>query len=397
MVELPPRIGTAGEAEFKKTAVVWQEGDYAIAMIDNRKVGEALASDCASILNACIAELKGGGTVFIARGRYGLSTPVTLDDNICLRGEGVGATELYFTASLGEGIRYSDTSRVCTRPRIESMRIDGGGKVTDVIALRYVNKSRIADVEVYGAVGTCVSITTMPPLSEHTVNEIINSRFHDSQGHGVYVAMPDVLLHGIEAYECGNTCIYLSESQIKLTNTHAWNAYGASCLYIASGDRISVGTSVFETSKGASADGVLIETGVRRVSLLGCIVRGNNRHGVNLNGAADIAIVGCQIYANNQHGVLINAGDANLVSGSVLYDNNASGASGVADVLLTGGATYCSITGNVLMAVNNKPDYGVREASASDDYNVVSGNTAWGHNVASYSQQGANSIFANNI
>ena len=107
---------------------------------------------------------------------------------------------------------------------------------------------------------------------------------------------------------------------------------------------------------------------------------------------------------NQQDGIILFSGVSNIINSNFLYSNGQAANNTYSEILLkkynsdTIYSNHNSIVGNIILCeAINKAQYGIRENSASDDYNIVTNNVVNGAVTAQISLQGTNSINANNI
>ena len=385
-----------------KVSIFKEEYDIVAETTEGDKVAKGRRESASSVINKCLEFVSkhGGGTVELDKGTYYCPEYIELKNNTTLKGKGAGETKLVCTAqtTLPVFIGWTNSGSLLQRPVVRDMHIDANYKATDALKIVWCTKAKLIDLEVRNANSAGIVVAEMPDLKYHRVNEIIRCRVARCNGSGMYIGMPDITIIGGEIYECQGNGIHIAESQTKVIGTHVWGCHGTANIYIQGGfDRNSITGAVVEVGRTSTTRGYFIDYNARRTSITGGVCRGNNGEGIYLNGSPDTSITGVQIYSNALDGIVINAASANTITGNIIYDNNTSGTAGTADVRLLGGSTYNTISDNVIMAVNSKPDYGILESTASDDYNTITGNTLWGHNVATISISGANSKVRDNI
>lgn len=136
----------------------------------------------------------------------------------------------------------------------------------------------------------------------------------------------------------------------------------------------------------------------------GNTITGNS--GEDLRGSAGIRLrnANYNTVSNNamtkldREGILVTGGDHNIISGNNIHDCSEDANDTYSGILLTGTATYNVVSNNRVSAdAGNKHQYGIREAAAADDYNLIHGNILTDAVTANLSSQGANSVTADNI
>lgn len=126
-----------------------------------------------------------------------------------------------------------------------------------------------------------------------------------------------------------------------------------------------------------------------------CFIIGNSLDGIYLDAGG--TVIGCNISGNGHHGINITTGSRAIVSNNRIYatagssypaaDNTYSG------IYLASTATRNVISNNIIKGDGtNDYQYGIREASSSDDYNVITNNIVTDCQTGQISTQGSNTI-----
>jgi len=133
-------------------------------------------------------------------------------------------------------------------------------------------------------------------------------------------------------------------------------------------------------------------------------VRENDGSGIYLLSNSNYnSITGNNIYSNNQHGICLNASSFCSITGNILKDNSQQTNAGYNELFLTNSSStkhsiYNTITGNTIRCTaSNKANYGIRENTSGEDYNLIVGNIVQGAVTANISTQGTHTVKEHNI
>lgn len=123
-------------------------------------------------------------------------------------------------------------------------------------------------------------------------------------------------------------------------------------------------------------------------------------NGIYLNESCDCIIAHNQISNHGKGGIILHGSRYNVIEGNNLRDNCGEAGS-PAEILLTrkgvSFSSYHSIMGNVIRWTKEPhAEYGIREDSPSDDYNVIIGNIIEGMDAGTILRQGSNSRVTDN-
>jgi parallel beta-helix repeat protein len=160
-------------------------------------------------------------------------------------------------------------------------------------------------------------------------------------------------------------------------------------------------TSEFNQVSNVNADGnvgygVQLSGGYYNV-LSNIQAKDNGEDGIYLGSAQYSILTSLNIFRNAKNGTQINAGGRNIVSG-IFKDNSKDANDTYSEILLTNTTTYNTIAKcNINCTDTNKAAYGIREAAAADDYNLIHGNIVAGAVTANISTQGANTEKKDNL
>lgn len=173
-------------------------------------------------------------------------------------------------------------------------------------------------------------------------------------------------------------------------------------------------------------DGGVLMFGAEGNKIVNCRVRDCWNYGIYLNGcdyniltnnfvkdilldSFGVGILSTGTYTNTinnnhvegceQEGAYIHSSDYINFEGNQVFNNSFGNVNAHAGILLAGGSTHNSIVGNKSyddQGVHTQK-YGVREAAAADDWNLITNNVCVDNQTAEVSKQGLNSIEDNNI
>ena len=131
-------------------------------------------------------------------------------------------------------------------------------------------------------------------------------------------------------------------------------------------------------------------------TFLGCNAddqSGGTGHGWLLQDVVYNRLVGCGARSNAGYGFCLYGASKNILDGILSIDNTNNGVY----LLTLGGSTYC-LRNSIQGQIHNNGAYGIREADANQDRNIVaSGTIVTGHSTAQVSLQGVNSIKSDDV
>jgi parallel beta-helix repeat protein len=344
-------------------------------------------------------EAAGGGVVFIRAGTYVISTELVIDSaNVNLIGEGIDATVIQLKAAFptGEAGIVAGADNIS----VGMMTIDGNK----------ANQTTESHNGIENGTSTTVYDNCFYDL------EVKNINHSSTTGNGIYLVYGERTkierchCTGIEGYgfQVNSGVIYTSivSSFASSNSVHGFLILGAKTM-LNNCTAYSNSSSGFYMDSGMGLCGncVAFQNTVHgfyltsRDTITGCISEDNTQYGVYTDSTRS-KIVGCHLYDNGKHGIYVDGADNCIISGNYIdifngldADNTYSG------ILLTGTALRNVVVGNRIMQIagTNNWQYGIREAAAADNYNLIDGNIVTNAQTAQISTQGANTVTGDNV
>jgi parallel beta-helix repeat protein len=387
---LQARLGISSDGNpllrtFSKVVATDESGDYQCDGTDDDVQIQA-AIDA--------VEVAGGGTVFVRAGTYVLGAGLVIDSaNVTLQGEGAGATIIQAKSELANATDIITVSgSLCSLEKFtldgnkanQTTKDHGGVKMSGAT-------SKIIDIEVKNVSNNSGFYPAVYCLAG--INGYIDKLYtHDNESYGVYLSgsADRWQINSIQSISNGNIGIYLAGDYTNVVNCLSKSNTGQGFWCANWGNHMT--NCVSEDN---SADGFWIDT--NEVSLVNCRSTGNGADGITATGVRG-KIISCFLDNNSDHGIILSGADNFIVSGNVISANGGSNGLSAdntfSGIHLVSTATRNVVSGNRILKIAGVNDYayGIREASAADNYNNISGNIVTNAQTAQVSTQGANTV-----
>ncbi|MCK4359239.1 MAG: right-handed parallel beta-helix repeat-containing protein, partial [Candidatus Cloacimonetes bacterium] len=385
-----------------------QVGETIIA----KRVNTIRYADQFSSIQAAIDDLpEGGGTVFIASGSHSISSTITIPDNVCLIGEGIGITTIQLVSgsntSVITGSLHEEVGLYNKNICIKNLTVDG-------------NKDNQGDEAIFHLFGIWFSNTTK------AVDTLLiqNVEVKDCKEHGIGVVGDNIRITECIVSDCkwnnitirGYNSIIDSvissgsgDCAIEIT-TDSKESVVANCVcYIDAGGNTGIlirgaeGITVVGNTIVGSGSGIGISVNApsgescERISITANTIKYAD-YGIYLTAvgsAKTISVVDNVCSYNIYRGIRLKNITHSIVSNNIVYNN------GKDDDVFNAGifvedSTYNLITGNCCFDDQGAKTQkrGIREHGTSD-YNRIIGNDFRGNSVGEMYIIGANTITQN--
>jgi len=109
------------KAYVNQTYVIFKDDSTIYARNGITGVIDWSSTDASAVINACIGNLTNGGKIFIKAGNYSLTTPITVEDNILIEGEGE-STLLHLGSGADSHVFFASQKNNIT---IRDLKVDG--------------------------------------------------------------------------------------------------------------------------------------------------------------------------------------------------------------------------------------------------------------------------------
>lgn len=370
-----------------------------------------------------LVALETGGTILIKNGSYNIAQTITVGNQnvagIHIVGEGVNSTVINLTPTFtgNEAIAlntpFSSISQLSVQDDgsfpsddLNGIAIDtaSAGITFIVIDTVHVGGMRRSATRGHGIRSDGLFVLIKDSLcianegdgfrtTQYTM--ISDCLSFQNQGLGFYLA-GDSLATNCQAFSC-NSGFELAGGGTSVSNCTVQACTGIGMTI--SGDGCVVTNCAISLN---GDDGIFITSASLGTSINNCTITANESEGIFCQGNS-IKITSCTVAGNSADGIEINTGDNNIVCNNVVdsyfdgveldTDNVYSG------ILLTGTTLRNIVNGNRVLKGGGTNDfqYGIREASSSDDRNLITSNIVTNAQTGNISTQGANSVSANNI
>jgi len=370
-------------------------------------------------INAAITALGAvGGTVILLEGTYNLTGSINLATGTALMGQGRGTV----IAIPGVAVGINMISAVgVNRVLVSDLRVDGSGGTAGTqhgIYFSTVTHSKITRCWVENmrnrgiyllttsdnniiAGNSCISCTDGGIyVSASSYDQIVGNNCQSNTSNGIHI-MGGGGYHMI----VGNNCQGNTVNGIYITGTGNNEVVGNNCRSSVTGSGIylynaaSNNTIVGNGCQG-NVYGIRLATDCVDNTVAGNYCKENSYHGIQISDTSNNnTVTGNSIRANSRHGIWLYAASRNSIVGNILHRNSQGADNTYNEIFLEGTSTYNVVDGNSIHCDGpmNNSAYGIREAAAADDYNMIVGNIAQGAVTANVSRQGPNSIEVHNI
>lgn len=253
-------------------------------------IGNGVHDDTAAIQTALnIANLRGGGVVYLPAGTYKLSSALTLYSNITMYGDGVALSVLQQTSTSAHGLVGSNLELVT----LQDFTVDGpatgtgvGIRLTGTVVIYsfYINMTRVM-VKQFGSHGILIDDPVTSVLTNVTSKE--------NGGEGFYIQCSDLGTVG---------------TSTSLIGCYAHNN--------TSGNGFRLYNMVYSALSGCATDnntnGYKIEA-CEGVTLTGCGAEENTGDSIQVNGGNNISVWGAWLSESGTNGVHVT-GSAHQVT-----------------------------------------------------------------------------------
>lgn len=341
-------------------------------------------------------ELAGGGVVFIKTGTYVLGVTLTIDSaNVNLLGEGMEAVVLQAKTAFPTNTSVvTITANYCS---VKELMIDGNkaNQTTENHYGIYVSGTycTVERVEVKNTnKGASRGIGIVFQTGGRGLIE--NCLTHDNEGDGLYTftTADFMIIRSVHSFSNAGEGIYIDGDQTVIEGCISYSNT-LDGFYMAATDGI-LSNCISHTN---TLDGIVVDADNVKVS--NCSVYGNTRSGIYLDNGRGV-VSGNMIRDNGKNGINVVGADNAVISNNVIYaDTGLDADATYSGILLTGTATRNVVTGNRISGdgATNDLAYGIREAAAADDFNVIVGNITTGSDTAQISTQGTSTVSASNV
>jgi len=419
---------------------------------------EFCGTNASQVTNNAISAIESkGGIIFIKAGTYELSNSIIGKSNIEIIGE--GGTILSVSTHITP-IKFGDGTNLVQNFTIKHLTINLGNQVPVDdwygIWLNYVDNFRIENVEIYGqqpATGIRTAAIAMDKATNgvvskchihNTVNGIVprwsgtkkiiitDNIVHDINIHdGIvpYQTDGDISIVGNIVYGCNRSGILIDGGVGSTRNNNTvvignvvfdchWGiqSYGSKMVTITGNTvrnntecgiyinaQSDFGFVISSNLVEGNGDGIRIRES-RYGTITGNTVRENDGSGISLYSNSHYnTVTSNNVYLNDQHGICLNGSSYCSVTGNTIKDNSQEQNAGFSELLLTNSSasthsTHDTITGNIIRCTqSNKAEYGIRENTDGEDYNLIVGNIVQGAVTANISIQGTHTVKEHNI
>jgi len=377
-------------------------------------------TDCTAAINAAVAALSSGGTIYFPRGRWYVSAQILLTNAVNLRGESPSTTHIVTThatanvlyAAVGNN-RISDIGIIAGVARTAppagqgaAIYVDGSafGVVIDNVFIdgltatpgsgfqAAINQQSISSVRVYNtrieniASGGIGIVLAGPGGGARIENCIISS------GSGVpgfaavlMAASWQTLIYGCDFLLCQNGLYINPGTGQNVTTLKSVSTFYDNC--------ISAGVNMSPTGNGVICDLTFVDSWFSNTSSgKGLVVNGGGSTVIN-----GVAIIGGQAYNNISDGIALTTGVVNFqVQGGLRASNN--GGNGI---VIGGTCSKITITGNEIgptgVSLGNA-GYGIALSGSLTDV-LINNNNLTGNTLGAVSNTatGTNVILRDNF
>lgn len=369
-------------------------------------------------INAAITALSGhGGTVMLLDGTYTLGASITMNQtDVMLKGQGSGT--IITTASSMNMIAVSSTfCEVCdlrvtgtNTPTYRGIYITGNdNKVTNCkldtlyYGVQISNDDRCIISNcffrscTYGFAtngdGNIVDGCTIDTCQVNQVHGATATAINNTFDSSTLSAGQYSIVIGNTFYLSNNACLMSNYSSV-IGNT--FDSCGSYAVRV-NGTHCSVVGNCFEGCGGAWAS---IYVAQDHANITGnSIYDDRSDNGAIMLLSKDYCVVSNNLIDKcDRYAILLSGTVHSSVTGNVIRDCSEDADDTYSGIRLQSTSTYNNVSNNNISAgAANKHDYGIEEAAAADNYNVITGNIITDAQTASILVQGADTEEAHNI
>ena len=342
------------------------KGELFLNVKDFGAKGDGSTNDTAAI-NAALAAMEPGDTLYFPRGRYITSGGHVIDKpSVKIIGAG-GRAQTYNSSAqlyLRNGANADMLTIAANQVTVRDLSLYGNYNNQTATSRGLVTPNTIgANYLLLDAVwvdsfnGDGFSFEGTATLSSTVVN--CESRKNRGYGMRFYGTATDSMIANCYIDQNTQSGVYCSAGDLSLTSVHIWgNGTGAS------GDRDGI---TFQSSNGCRVINCYIETQYEGAGI-------RFKSGINRGHI----VQGCDIWANGFQGIYGYAASNVAINGNVIRANNYKGSSGSGGAGITlDSCSGISTTGNNMFSVAaNRQTYGYYEVGTSNAGNTFLGNVS---------------------